>query len=280
MRFPALLVTLTLAACGSTGPSNGSTYTLSFDAVEAIYEVTIPLDSSAPLVPHLVFADTLPSYDISWSPDGSRVAFTREYNGAGGPTPPYWRVVVYDTRTGIQQALTSGSDDSFQPAWSPDGAHIAYLSRPNGGFEAFLRLVRPDGTDDRPLGSTPLFVRRPRWSPNSRLLVAVDVNLNLVLLDGTTGDTVRTLGPGLNPDWSPDGRQFVFALDTAIALADTRGHISRTISVTAYDVSWSPDGRWLAFDGGNRIGILPALALDTLDLRVIGAFSRPAWRHR
>jgi hypothetical protein len=56
-----------------------------------------------------------------WSPDGSRIAFTRT---ACGYCPPALFVVAAE---GSRQERLAEIDNAFQPTWSPDGRRIAFL---------------------------------------------------------------------------------------------------------------------------------------------------------
>jgi Tol biopolymer transport system component len=269
-----LCASLLALACGhdTTAPAP-LRYDITFDDSWAIYET--PVDS--PQV-RLVMQDTLTTYDISWSPDGRRVAFTREYM----TNPVYYRVVIFNTVDGTQSELTHGPDDSFQPAWSPDGTHIAYLSRPPGGFDATLRTVRPDGTDDRQLDTTHYYVRPPDWSPDSRQLAATRNDLMVVVIDAATGSVVRAIASGMSPTWSPDGRRLAFVA-SGITITDADGTNAKVIPFTAYEPAWSPDGPWIAVQAGDIYlvapdSLIPSASGDSTVIRRIAPGNRPAWR--
>jgi Tol biopolymer transport system component len=253
-------------------------HNLTFDDAWAIYETHV--DS---LRVRLVMQDTLSTYDLSWSPDGREVAFTRQYFEEG---QYYYRVVIYDAVDGTQRVLTQGPDDSFQPAWSPDGARIAYLSRPLNGFDATLRIVQADGTGGGPLGSEQYYVRPPRWSPDGQVLAATRSDLTVVILHAMTGSVVRAIGPGMSPTWSPDGRQLAYVAD-GITVVDADGSNPKQLPLVAYDPAWSPDGDWIAFDTGGDVYLLSLDAfvsthntLDSTMVRRVGPYIRPAWRLR
>ena len=60
---------------------------------------------------------------ISWSPDETRVVYSRRDNA----TDPVWRIYVFDFNGGTEKLLNTGSDKDVYPAWSPDGRKIAFL---------------------------------------------------------------------------------------------------------------------------------------------------------
>ncbi|MEP6693220.1 MAG: alpha/beta fold hydrolase [Chloroflexota bacterium] len=61
--------------------------------------------------------------DITWSPDGSRIAYVAN---AGGKA---FAVHVVDVATGSKRAVTEGEFDDAQPRWSPDGTRLLFSSR-------------------------------------------------------------------------------------------------------------------------------------------------------
>lgn len=89
--------------------------------------------------------------DLAWSPDGERLAVTVR---AGAEL----RVDILD-RAGRPVGRLDGPGVDEQPAWSPDGAWLAWSAERDG--ERDLWVARPDGTHARPL------VRRegPDWLP-------------------------------------------------------------------------------------------------------------------
>jgi hypothetical protein len=131
------------------------------------------------------------------SPDGSAIAFSLQ--GA------IWRV---DRGGGVMRRLTSSAGFDTEPAWSPDGKRLAYLS----GWGGPLRIV------DAGLG-TPL--EAPKnvngqgklvFHPNGKKLLG---NFrNLAWLDLETGETKPVLDPPRAAAvfaLSPDGTQVLFA---------------------------------------------------------------------
>ena len=91
-------------------------------------------------------------YDPSWSPDGSRIAFTH----TDGPMDS--DVFVMDADGSNTVRLTDGADGdtNLNPVWSPDGSRIAYQAGVTGG-PGPLRLIDPDGGNPRLLLDSEIF---------------------------------------------------------------------------------------------------------------------------
>jgi tricorn protease len=142
------------------------------------------------------------------SPTGKRVLFEAHGEILSAP------VEKGDIRNLTQ---TPGVADR-QPAWSPDGKWIAWLSDRTGEYA--LYFMPQDGIGVAhviTLGEPPSFYYTPRWSPDSKKLVLADKRLNLWLVDvdhptARKIDTDRYDSPGANfdPAWSPDSRWIVY----------------------------------------------------------------------
>ncbi|MBV9226142.1 MAG: PD40 domain-containing protein [Acidobacteriaceae bacterium] len=117
----------------------------------------------------------------SFSPDGTRVAFTWEEPGR---RPPSICVKLIGSSDPVR--LTDGKESDFAPAWSPDGRWIAFL-RAKGQFSCAVMLIPSVGGAARELarvqmntaeffsfgrGSTsPPFLA---WSSDSKWLLALE----------------------------------------------------------------------------------------------------------
>lgn len=104
---------------------------------------------------------------ISWSPDGKRLAVV-----AGGvpPNPSPGQIYVLDVAKGGVEKLTTHAGGAFDPAWSPDGDTIAYIGRPEGPGQLWLRSV--DGEQEAHADRL-AWVRSPVWSPDGKSLAVL-----------------------------------------------------------------------------------------------------------
>ncbi len=107
----------------------------------------------------------------TWSPDGTRIAFTSLRDG----NP---EIYVMDADGSRQTRLTRSSGVDRLPTWSPDGAHIAFLSSPDlRQVHNDIYVIRPDGSDLRQLTNDGL-VRSIAWAPDGRQIAFVSLRDN------------------------------------------------------------------------------------------------------
>lgn len=96
----------------------------------------------------------------SVSPDGNRLVYVSDS-----------RAYVLDLRTGVATQLSP--NQATGTVWSPTGDWILYaVSLPHAGYSGPLRLIRPDGTGDRPLGDGP-YHPGGTWSPDGKYVIAL-----------------------------------------------------------------------------------------------------------
>ncbi len=95
-----------------------------------------------------------------WSPDGSRVAFHEQVNNAN-------RVVVHEIAAASMESPPVTKDDlnAYDPDWSPDGKSLVVASSSRDNSFQIYR-VNLDGGDARPMTTSDIFKRLPRYSPD------------------------------------------------------------------------------------------------------------------
>ncbi|MEO8689684.1 MAG: hypothetical protein ABI611_15920 [Solirubrobacteraceae bacterium] len=143
----------------------------------------------------------------SWAPDGRSLAFAGQRSKRGRPDPN-------DAPAGLYIASVDGSryrrvtptdvGEVQYPAWSPDGATIAFqVSRPPG-FDIYS--VAADGSDLTPLVHDQGLTEWPMWSPDGTQIAygveGATSGLWRMAADGSGKHEIRS-GVGVPANWAP-----------------------------------------------------------------------------
>ena len=222
-----------------------------------------------------------------WSPEGRYVAFTADDGRS-------INLRLLDLETGAVTVLTSGDFLNLDPAWSPDGTRLAYVStRPNGYYNLFVMEIDEDRpgdviqlTQDHTFGKSRLYFGnhdlhiQPTWMPEGDALLFVS-NRGIPLGSGgvwrmpavENGIAQATLIHQeetlyrTRPHVSLDGKRFVYSSHLGgqfnnLFVLPTVGGEPYKLTFGEWDSfhpRWSPDGEGIAYLS-NREG-LPALHL-------------------
>ncbi|MFQ3667934.1 MAG: S41 family peptidase [Fimbriimonadaceae bacterium] len=198
------------------------------------------------------------------SPDGSRVAFTGEYDGAR-------EVYAMPVRGGAPKRLTYRYEGSEVLGWSPDGAYVYFRSgqipRPfqlyrvaaSGGFPEKLPFEFLSHADAAPDGRRLVFTRFPRsghawfrYEGGMRNSIWVADLPSLRFQEVAAGE-----GSCEYPQWA--GNRLLFAVDLggkfAIQSVDERGRDRRTlVGPSDEEIRFlDTDGDWLVYNRGLAI---------------------------
>ena len=153
-------------------------------------------------------AQNIESYALS--PSGARAVLAARGN-----------IFTAPAEKGSARNLTdSSSVHELNPAWSPDGKFIAYLSDKTGEYELFVR-PQMGGAETRITTDGNMYRYGPVWSPDSKKLLYWD-KLHRLWWVGVEDKKPVQVDQGDYED--------------------------------IYDASWSPDSRWIAYSKADRRG--------------------------
>lgn len=215
----------------------------------------------------------------AWAPDGHRIVFAATVKSARqraeaetGKSLPLVidrlqfkqdaegylgdersQLYLLDVSTGVITPLTDAAFDHLQPAWSPDGKLIAFVSK---------RVQdEPDASND-----WNVYVMEARRDGAIRAITSEP---------GADGDPTEEWGDG-TPRFSPDGSRIAFPVGGspqdawyalsqvgAAALNEASGSVSeptRALDRNTMEPRWSRDGRWLYFRLEDDLGMQLARA--------------------
>jgi TolB protein len=121
--------------------------------------------------------------------------------------------------TQSRKRLVRDSDWVFHPEWSPDGQFIAFISDRNSPYP-MLWVMRPDGTGTRQVTravSGQDGIDSMSWSPDGLQIAATrfsQAGSQIHIIDvarGTTRPVTSEPSGAFDPTWSPDGRYIAYA---------------------------------------------------------------------
>jgi Tol biopolymer transport system component len=161
----------------------------------------------------------------AWSPDGTRLAFVRAKTERGTLEPGdlkgwYFEggdIWTHDLRTSTETKLVDGA---FNPAYSPDGTHLAFDAALAGPQRIWI--TDAGGHNPRQVttdSSEAVAHTEPRWSPDGSRLAfrrIEKLRSQIAILDLASQAVARVTSGNsadMDPVWSADGRYIYFASD-------------------------------------------------------------------
>jgi Tol biopolymer transport system component len=210
------------------------------------------------------------------SPDDKRLAFSA-----------LTHLYVMDLPGGTPKRLTSADAREFQPAWSPDGQWIAYVTWQEGGGQIWRMRANGQGNPQQ-LTRVPAYYRDPAWSPDGKRIVALRAprqarveqfdewdhttpNMDLIWLPSEGGEVSLILPArgAASPHFGPEPDRVYVYSDSGLISLRYDGTDRRTIVKVvgkswfpapdkpdgnpADDVRISPDGQWALAQLTNQV---------------------------
>ena len=157
---------------------------------------------------------------------------------------------------------TSGVAERF-PAWSPNGKYLAFWSDASGEYQLVLKNMEDD-SEETITSFIDGYRYQPFWSPDSKMLVFIEQNMEVKLLVTETKE-VRTIDKLLyqfhgglsnfSVSWDANSQWIAYTKDThknasAIALYNIKTKEAKLVTSGYYNDSYpafDPDGKYLYF---------------------------------
>lgn len=181
------------------------------------------------------------------------IAATRmEFGNGMMPTYPYITLMLWNWAENAPLKTPLPIEHNYTPAWSPDGARLAFFSEHDGRPEIFV--MNADGSDLTQVtcgGAVPTALDEfgdLTWSPDgTRLAFAGTPGIYEVRLDGSgTVQMIANLAEVETLNWSPDGARLAATTQGALTVINLDGTGGYPVpTVKAFGADWSPDSAWL-----------------------------------
>jgi WD40 repeat protein len=230
---------------------------------------------------------------LELSPDGSNVLIRAGYNGVenSDPTCADLFLVRIDGSGATRLTTVKAGRVITAAAFSPDGTHVAYSwsdqgSFPDPGSVSVLDLAS-GRTVDQPCNdrSHTLAPVQVDWSPTGdRIAVACDQTVTIFDAKGTTAPVkLQATNYIVAFGWTDDSHLLVAGGDSRISSVDVVSQTSTyqgsfddpEIEVVVPSGVFSPNGRWLVYEGGER-GDVPGNDFRAVNYRVPATGGTPA----
>ena len=215
--------------------------------------------------------------DVTWSPDGSQIAFTTELRSGRPGEPQHVEIFIINADGTGAFNLTNQPAIDADPSWSPDGKFIAFASGLHDGLNIWTIEIATRRV--RKLTNSDTSSINPHWSPNGKYIVFERVlfgngqHIYFMRADGTgeqqllrklrTPQFGDTLIYSLDPQWSPDSeyvlykevefRTTVGVRANRVIVVDRDGRSPKVLDIpTNWKIDsacWSDDGESVLFSG-------------------------------
>jgi TolB protein len=191
-------------------------------------------------------------YAPAWSPGGTRIAYTRGFEGD---------VWVMDADGRNRRLLIA---DAAAPSWSPHGAFVSFTRGHTALFpggetrEVTAIFTRPvDGSASATRLLTPEFDVDVEASPDGAQIAYTSIrpfSTSGVYVADADGGNEMFLHPGEAPDWSPDGTKILLGYASGLYVVNPDGSMPTQLPEPASPVfgvfdspRWHPDGARVSF---------------------------------
>jgi Tol biopolymer transport system component len=169
----------------------------------------------------------------------------------------------------VTQVLTM-PEGACQPAWSPDGQKMIFISPCKGMDEIYygagLYIVNADGSNLTPIATVPGGDFDPAWSPDGKSIAFTSLRtdqMEIFIMSVDDPKSVVQITKGAKgidsrqPAWSPDGTQIAYVVKRFGVYqlwlmnadgSDQKQIVRSGVAFSDYLPTWSPDGSLIVFN--------------------------------
>jgi Tol biopolymer transport system component len=165
-----------------------------------------------------------------------------------------------------QTKLTDMEGGACQPAWSPDGQRLAFISPCDSNRDFYsgsaIFVMNLDGSGLTPLHTVPGGDYDPTWSPDGKFIVFTSIRSSgrpEIYAYKLEDNSVKSLSPeysrDMQPSYSPDGSKIIFVSERRgprkVWIMDADGgnqeQLSHSVALLDTLPTFSPDGQMILF---------------------------------
>src|ERR1041385_229494 len=261
-RLAYWVLSLALFCAGAAGAQTASAQTKSFDLDAAAKMVRLSDPNIAPDGKSIVVVVARANYEENrWENE----------------------LTLIDIASGAQRALTSGRPEVSQPRWSPSGDRLAFISNAPTGKEnkPQLFVLAMNGGEARRITNAPNGVQHYSWKPDGQEIafVTTDDSPNKKIGDREIAFEIGN-DPFLINAQVTSAHIWLISANGGVAKRLTSGAWSLPITLPpgspSSPLSWSPDGKWIAFVksisphfGDARVSTVQILDVTTGEVRAL-----------
>jgi serine/threonine protein kinase/Tol biopolymer transport system component len=230
------------------------------DAGDARLELEEPAEPMAPAAPkRMVRPSTLILWSVAIISLIAAIALAVAYRRPGEASRPPMRFISVTNFAGVEA----------QPALSPDGRSVAFVSNRNGQWDIYVSLV--SGGNLVQITNDPNLESGPRWSPDGARLVFARLNekglTDIWVVPAFGGAARRIVLNAATPAWSRDGRLIAYRSNDTIWISGDDGGNPREITRRELPTLWHSQPAFARH--GNTLAFVRQIGRQRSELAVV-----------